>query len=628
MGAMFGNMAAFMTGGSGVNLLWLMVVLPVALAVLAVAIPRHAFAARSACFLAATLADLLLAIALFIAKEGSMLLRWTDFEINLAFRVDPFSGAVLLALGIFAVLVAIYSVAFLRRKEKYGQFYCYYLLTLAMANGAVLADNLVVLLFFWEGLMVTLFGMLLIGDRQKPATAVKALVLNGIADLLLMLGVAATAAHAGTFMMEGISQLPIEGLGVLGFVCMMAGAVGKAGAMPFHSWIPDAADAAPLPFMAILPAAFEKILGIYLLVRITFQFYQMVPGSVMSIVVMAIGAITIVLANSMALIQKDIKRLLSYSTISQVGYMILGIGTALPVGIIGGLFHLINHVMYKCCLFLTAGSVEKQTGSTDMRYISGLGKLMPVTTVCFLTAALSISGVPPFSGFFSKELVFDAALESGMIFYIAAVLGAFLTAASFLKLGHAAYFGPLRLPEGVKTEDVKEVPGAMLLPMGILALGCLIFGVFNALPLSVIQPIAGEGYDFSGWPDNWTLVAISCAVLLLAVGNHLFGYRRTGEGLKAADHIRYAPALRTVYDCAEKRYFDPYDIIMQLIKGFAWICYGIDRAINWVYDVFAVDFVSGLSSRLRLMNNGSVGRYMAWSFLGVGFIVLLCLFLV
>ncbi len=628
MGALFRNLAGFITGGSGVNLLYLMIILPVALALFTVLISRKSVMARSVCFLAASALNFLFALALFMGEDATMLLPWADFEINLAFRVYNFSAAIVLALACFALLVGIYSVSFLRKKEIYGQFYCFFLLTLAMANGAVLANNLVVLLFFWEGLMVTLLGMIIIGDKQKPATAVKALVLNGVADLLLMLGVAATAMQAGTFMMDGLTKLPIEGLGVLGFVCMMAGAVGKAGSMPFHSWIPDASEVAPLPFMAILPAAFEKILGIYLLVRITFDFYQMLPGSVMSIVVMTIGAITIVLAVGMALIQKDMKRLLSYHAISQVGYMILGIGTALPVGIIGGLFHMINHVVYKCCLFLTAGSVEKQVGTTDLKKISGLGKLMPLTTVCFLVAAFSISGVPPFNGFFSKELVFDAALESGMVFYIAAVLGAFLTAASFLKLGHAAFFGPVRLPEGLKQEDVKEAPGAMLLPMGILALGCIVFGLGNALPLSVIQPIVGEGYNYAGWPHSFTLVAISCVVLLLAVGNHIYGYRRTGEGLKAVDHIHYAPVLHPIYDCAEKRYFDPYDILMVLVRGFSWVCFGIDRAINWCYDVLFVKIVTGASAGLRHMNNGSVARYMIWSFTGLGFIVLICLFLV
>ncbi|MEG1662322.1 MAG: proton-conducting transporter membrane subunit, partial [Clostridiales bacterium] len=258
MSSLFRNMAAALTGGSGVSLLYLMIVLPAVLALFTVLISHKSFVARSFCYLTATVINFLLAIFLFIGDEATMLFPWADFEINLAFRVYDFSSWILLALASFALLVGIYSVSFLRKKEYYGQFYCFYLLTLAMANGAVLANNLVVLLFFWEGLMVTLLGMIIIGNKQKPATAVKALVLNGIADLLLMLGVVATAYQAGTFMMDGLADLPIEGIGVLGFLCMMAGAIGKAGSMPFHSWIPDAANDAPLPFMAILPAAFEK----------------------------------------------------------------------------------------------------------------------------------------------------------------------------------------------------------------------------------------------------------------------------------------------------------------------------------------------------------------------------------
>ena len=132
----------------------------------------------------------------------------------------------------------------------------------------------------------------------------------------------------------------------------------------------------------------------------------------MSIVMMTIGAVTILLAVMMALIQKDYKRLLSYHAISQVGYMILGIGTALPVGIVGGLFHMINNAMFKSGLFLTGGAVEKQTGTTDLHNLGGLGRKMPVTFACFLMLALSISGVPPFNGFFSKELIFDGALKA------------------------------------------------------------------------------------------------------------------------------------------------------------------------------------------------------------------------
>ena len=159
---------------------------------------------------------------------------------------------------------------------------------------------------------------------------------------------------------------------------------------------------------------------------------------------MIVGRRDILLAVMMALVQKDYKRLLSYHAISQVGYMILGIGTALPVGIVGGLFHMINNALYKSCLFLTGGSVEKQAGTTDLAKLGGLARKMPVTFVCFLVAALSISGCPPFNGFFSKELVYDAALERHIVFYLAALLGTFLTAASFLKLGHAAYLRQAR----------------------------------------------------------------------------------------------------------------------------------------------------------------------------------------
>ncbi|MDO4581035.1 MAG: proton-conducting transporter membrane subunit [Bacillota bacterium] len=626
-----GVLSDFINMGNGNNLLYTMILLPALLAGLILAVPRLNYRLRSMIFMAAVSLNMLFALGVFFGGDMTMLIPWAGFGVNLALRVYDFSALIVLAVAVFALLVGMYSVSFLRSKDYSGRFFFYYLVTVALVNGAVLANNIVVMLFFWEGLLVTLFGIIIIGNREKPKAALKALVLNGIGDLLLMLGVIITATSAGTMMMDGISDLPIEGVGILGFVCMMLGAAGKAGSMPFHSWIPEAATVAPMPFMAILPAALEKMLGIYLLARIALDFYQLQPGTPFSLLVMIIGAVTIVLAVAMALIQKDMKKLLSYHAISQVGYMILGIGTALPVGVVGGLFHMINHVIYKCCLFLTAGSIEKQTGSTDLRKVGGLGKLMPATTVCFIIAACAISGVPPFNGFFSKELVFDAALESGIVYYIAAVLGAFLTAASFLKLGHAAFFGKTKLPEGVSEDKVKENSGAMVTPMLILAGLCIFFGVYNAVPLGQIQPLLGEalgGHDYAGWPHSLTLVVISVAVLLLAAVNHLIGYRLTGEGLKAVDHIHYAPGLHSVYNAAERHYFDPYDIVMLLINAFAWLSYGIDRAINWIYDAAFVNVVNYVSDAAKRINDGHSSTYMKWSFFGVAFIVFLFIILV
>jgi NADH-quinone oxidoreductase subunit L len=400
--------------------------------------------------------------------------------------------------------------------------------------------------------------------------------------------------------------------------------MGKAGSMPFHTWIPDAAEDAPLPFMAFLPSALEKLLGIYLLARISLDLFELTPGSSMSYLLMIVGVVTILLAVMMALIQKDFKKLLSYHAVSQVGYMILGIGTALPIGILGGLFHMINHAIYKCCLFLTAGSVERQTGTTDLKELGGLGRKMPVTFACFLVTAAAISGVPPFNGFYSKELIFDGAIESGWIFYVGAALGAFFTAASFLKLGHAAYFGkPTKI-----TEKAKEAPWQMLLPMLALAALCVLFGLWNALPLNnLIEPILGarlEGETFASvLPLNWGLAAISVAVLLLAAGNHALGVKRTGKGLGAVDHIHYAPGLKQIYDAAEKRRFDPYEIGMAVIRGFSKLLFWIDRGIDWVYNHFLAGLVSTLSWLVRKPHNGTHWMYILWALGGTVVVALI-----
>ena len=627
------GIAAFLASGiNSVNLLYMMIVLPVVFAVLCILLPRSQVALRGGLLLLAVTANLFFAIGLFGAEDFTALIPWaSNFQINLALRVYGFSRFMILFAAAMVFLIGLYSVAFTKRKAYHGPFFFFYLIALALANGAFLANNLVVMLFFWEGMLVVLFGMLALLQKNNLKTAIKAIALNGIADLLLMLGIALTCLSAGSLMMDMISAIPVEGTGILGFVCIMAGAVGKAGAMPFHSWIPDAADDAPLPFMLVLPSALEKMMGIYLLARIVLDFYDLQPGSDMSLLLLIIGAATIVFTAAMTLVQKDMKRMLAYSSISQVGYMIVGIGTALPVGIVGGLFHLVNHIVYKCCLFMSAGAVEKAAGSTDLRKIGGIGRLMPITGLCFIVGSLSICGVPPFNGFFSKELIFDAALESGMVFYIAAVVGAFLMSASFLKFAHAAFFGPTKLPETVRKADVKEAPAAMLLPMLVLAFGCLSLGVWNTLPLQMVQPLLGDalaGQSFFGWPHSVTLVMISLAVILLAVLNHAIGYRATGEGMKVADHIRFAPGFKQIYSSAERHYFDPYDILMVFINLFAWLCFCIDRGIDWIYNVLLVRLTTFCANALRNFNTGRIGSYMVWTLSGFTFLLLLFLLLI
>jgi NADH-quinone oxidoreductase subunit L len=530
---------------------------------------------------------------------------------------------------------------FMKDRPHTNQFFGYFLLSLLAANGAVLADNLVAMLFFWEGLLGTLFGMIAIGRAGAFRTATKAFIIVGITDVCMMIGMALVYHLTGTLSMSEITEMAkapgavlAMGGGSLGtghyavvglaFVLMMIGAISKGGSMPFHSWIPDAAVDAPLPFMAILPASIEKLLGIYFLSRISLDLFKLEPGHWTSYMLMTIGAVTILLAVMMALVQKDYKRLLSYHAISQVGYMILGIGTMLPIGIVGGIFHMINHAMYKSCLFLTGGSVEKQAGTTDLARLGGIGRQMPITFGCFIIAAAAISGVPPLNGFWSKELVYAGALASGSfgsVFYAAAILGTFLTAASFLKLGHAAFLGK----RSEENAAVKEAPLPMLIPMIVIAATCVLFGVYNYLPLrGLIEPIVGArlaGESFAGWDFNPMLVVLTLVALGGALLNHMHGLRVSGSGLHAVDHINHAPILAEIYDRAQKRQFDPYDIGLLIVGTFARITNGIDRLIDAAYDKVAVGAALAAGGQISKAHTGNLSTYVLWSLLGAAVIV-------
>jgi len=580
--------------------------------------------AKETLALAATAANLAIAITLF-GRDISYSVPWAGLGFEFSLRLYNYSAFTILAAAALVFLVTVFSTVSLFDKKYAKLFYAYLLVSLSFLNGAVLADNLIVMLFFWEGFLLTIFGLIYIGNKGAFKTATKAFVILGSCDLCLMVGIALAGHLSGTFTISKMS-VAVTGLGGLAFTLLAIGAIAKAGSMPFHSWIPDAALDAPLPFMAIFPAALEKLVGIYFLTRICLDMFKLDPQSGLSYMLMIVGSITIILAVMMALIQKDYKRLLSYHAISQVGYMILGIGTMLPIAIVGGIFHMLNNAMYKCCLFLTGGAVEKQAGTTDLEKLGGIGRKMPITFACYIVTALAISGVPPFNGFFSKELVYDGALERGWIFYAAAVVGSFFTAASFLKLGHAAYLGPI----SDKNKTVKEASAAMLIPMVVIAAGCIVFGIWNAIPIKVfIQPILGqgmlEGHDFSGIPKNMFLVVITMVVLAGAVVNHIYGVWKTHSGLKAVDHIHYAPVLADIYDKAEKRYFDPFNIGMRIANAAALLASSADKAIDWVYNVFSVKSAALITTGIRRLHTGNYSTYIIWSVGGAAAILIFLL---
>ena len=439
-------------------------------------------------------------------------------------RLDHLSAFILAAITVFGFLIALYSSGYMHGKQRLHEYYAYLLVTVSVACGVVLADNLLLLLVCWGLLGLTLYVMIGIAGPRAAAAANKTLIIVGGSDCLLMLGVACVWFLADTLTLSSIRLDLVGGLRYTAFLCFAVAALAKAGAMPFHSWVPDCGEHAPASVTAFLPASLDKLLGIYLLVRLTMGLFVMNPA--MNTLLMLIGAGTIICAVMMALVQHDLKRLLSYHAVSQVGYMVLGIGTGTVLGIAGALFHMLNHAVYKSALFLCAGAVEKQAGQTDLDKLGGLAKAMPLTFASCFIAALAISGIPPLNGFYSKWMIYQALVDSSrngnylwLIFLATAMFGSALTLASFVKILHAVFL--CKRSAELRHRAIHEVGFGMWLPGIVLAILCVLFGVFAyQWPLlAIIFPAVGglvplSGIWYAGVASALLLAAYAAGVLL------------------------------------------------------------------------------------------------------------------
>jgi formate hydrogenlyase subunit 3/multisubunit Na+/H+ antiporter MnhD subunit len=475
------------------------ILVPGAAGILAMLLPRRLRALRSAVGLLGTLGALLTGVVLLGAREsvayGGILLG--PLDLDLAFRADGFSSWAAAFVGLMGFLTSLYSFGWFRgRGGAPGRYDAYVLLATAGAAGAVLADNQLLLVIFWDLVSLMLFLLVATGREDGAPAAAKTFTILGLGDMALLLAVVliglagAAAGLARPLARTTLAAHPLVATGagtVIVFLLVFAAAAAKAGAVPLHSWIPTMAGSTHAPVLAFLPGALDKVLGIYLLARASVDWFVLGPG--LRFAVMAVGAVTILTAVLMAMVQHELRRLLSFHAVSQVGYMVLGIGTGTLVGVLGGVFHMLNNAIYKSCLFLGAGIVERQAGTGRLDRLGGLGKTMPVTFGAMLVAALAISGVPPLNGFVSKWLVYQGCVAAGQpLFLVAALFGSVLTLASFVKVLHSIFWGarPARL-EGVREEGI-----ALRLPLVTLAALCVLLGIFAAVPLDrAIGPVVG-----------------------------------------------------------------------------------------------------------------------------------------
>jgi len=536
------------------------------------------------------------------------------------FSVDNLSKLIILFISLFSILVLIYSILYIK-SGRVKHYYQWFLITLGCSYGAVLADNLIVFLIFWGILGITLYKLIPGRDEESSATAKKTLILIGASDSIMIIGIGMIYRLTGSFSIGSVS-LPTDNiLSMTAFIALLVGCFTKAGAFPFHSWVPDYAKDAPATSSAILPASLDKLLGIYFLARMTMDIF--ILNDAMRLILLITGAVSIITAVMMALVQHNYKRLLGFHAVSQVGYMILGFGLGSMIGVAAGLFHMINNALYKSGLFLTAGNVEYRTGEVNIDDLGGLSRKMPVTFITAMIFAVSISGIPPFNGFASKWMIYQGIIDMGaqegiagklwVVWLGLAVLGSALTLASFIK-----FIGGIFLSRRKDSlENVREVPVMMWLPSAILALLCTVFGIFatSFVVKGLFMPVTGQ-FQFSGFWDSSLvslLVVISLALgLLLYLILNYKNFRREDSfigGEKMQDQVAYPTTefyktltefsfLSNLYKKAEAKWFDIYDLSKRFVL---WLSHILSETHTGVLPAYILWVCAGLIIMLIIM---------------------------
>jgi NADH-quinone oxidoreductase subunit L len=458
--------------------------------------------------------------------ESVRLFPWVvagRFESWVEARVDPLTGVMLLVVTGVAFLIHVYSVGYMHGDPGYARYFAYLNLFVFSMAMLVLAGNFLLLYVFWEA--VGLCSYLLIGFwYTRPAAAQagkKAFVVNRVGDVGFALGLLwlwsalGTLEFASVFARAGeLSAATATGIALLLFV----GACGKSAQVPLHVWLPDAMEG-PTPVSALIHAATMVTAGVYMVARSHVLFER---SPVALDVVAWVGAVTALFAASVALAQTDIKRVLAYSTISQLGYMFAGVGLGAYAA---GIFHLVTHAFFKALLFLAAGSViHALRGEQDLRRMGGLAPRMLVTALTMSVGAAGLAGVPPFAGFFSKDEILHAAFEHRPLLWAVLLVGAFLTSVYTFRLLFLALFGAPRMSRDVAAH-VHESPAVMTLPLGGLALLTFVAGWALGVPATegtaltrFLAPVLA--HHPSGTPGGVVmgLAALSAAVALGGAG--------------------------------------------------------------------------------------------------------------
>lgn len=432
------------------------------------------------------------------------------FAIGIAMEVDALSlfFGLLIATAVF--VSGIYSLQYMALDDNIPQYYTLFLMLAGGVIGLVLSGDIFNMFIMVE--ILTFASVALTAFRNKAFGALEAafkyLVVGCMGSTCILAGTIMLYAQAHTLNFAQLSAIIPANMNnstKIAFALLYIGFSTKAFVVPFHPLAADAHGAAPASISVLISGVLTKS-GIYAIIRLTFFLFQCISQSSFQLLLCLVGSVSMFLCVTMALAQHDFKRLLAYHSISQIGYVLTAVGLCTAMGFSAGIYHALNHTLFKGLLFLAAGAVLHETGTTNLDELGGLSKKMPFTTVMFLIGAFSISGIPPFNGFASKWQIYQAcyqkAVESGSFGYVivtvVCLITSVLTLASFVKVSQSVFFG--RLPS--KYEGVKEVPFSMKLGMGIFAVLCIVTGLLpDKVGQFLTKPATVAAFDANGYID-------------------------------------------------------------------------------------------------------------------------------
>ncbi|MCM8777388.1 MAG: hypothetical protein NC905_03910 [Candidatus Omnitrophica bacterium] len=581
-------------------------------------------------------------VHLIIKKAGRNVRKWVSLAGALAvvfsclysmyINYNVLSSGEILGL-LFAILISfigLFSISFSQWYNPEASFVYDGLLFLFLGGmlGVVLVHSLIALYIYWEIMTVASFFLVLFSDTDEARKAsLKYIIMTGAGSIFLLFGI------LGIWLLEeNILWKHIF------FFCVLVGTGIKAGIFPLHTWLPDAHPAAPTPVSSMLSGVMIKT-GIYTLIRFYFIIFKPSWSIGWETVMMILGILTLLGGVFLALIQHDIKRLLAYHSISQIGYIFLGIACGTTIGLAGALYHTINHAIFKSLLFLGAGVLIKATGSRNLDDYGGLAKKLPLTFGVMTVAALSISGVPPFNGFVSKWIIYQALLTKNngisTFAFIAALLGSVLTLASFVKVINDSFMG-------VRKKDISaehfEISPFMNIPLVLLSAGCLLFGLFSGfITERFLFPSIGEyvllNIELIKMASYYGWLAISILAVIFITGRRwirrarktdtFFGGEILSSETTAFDGthfygtVKEITPLKKFYTAEVRGILDIYQVaLMSLPRTGKFFINIAVKAVDSLYTRGSI-FLNSWVDRLKLLQNGLLAKYLVWFFAGI-----------